>query len=109
MTQHAFERRAGLPEPGSVLGVNDKDESIGRLDVMLPQLPDFGLSAYIPHDEIAAVVSDFFAVEANGGDGVDFFAEQEAVDAGGLARIVQPEEDDPLFDAPGEEVHHTFT
>ena len=88
MTKHAFKRRAGLAEPGSVLGVHDKNEGICRLDVMLPQLANFGLPADVPQNEIAAVVSDFFAVEPDGGDGVDFFAEQEAIDAGGLARVV---------------------
>jgi len=56
---------------------------------MFPQLADFGLSSNVPHDKIAAIVRDFFAVEPDGGDGVDFFTEEQAVDAGSLARIVQ--------------------
>lgn len=69
-----FERRARLLEPRPILRIHDEDERIGRLHIMLPQLPYSALPPDIPHDQAVLVVLDLFRDEPDRRDGVDLAA-----------------------------------
>ena len=72
-----------------IVGVNDKDQTLGVLVVVAPERADLVLAADVPHGERNVLVLDRLDVEANGRDSGDDLAKLEFVQDGGLASGVE--------------------
>ena len=76
------------------------------LKVVLPQRPDLGLAADVPDGEADVVVLHGLHVEADGGERGDHLAQLHLVQHRGLARVVQPDHEDPAGGAGEQAVQH---
>ena len=64
-----------LIDPGSIIAVDDEDETLCAGEVVPPEGTDFVLSADVPDVELDVFVGDGLDVEADGGDGGDVLIE----------------------------------
>jgi len=80
--EHSLEFLTCLHNTISVIGVDDKDDALGVLEVMPPQRPNLVLTANIPHCELDVLVFNGFNVEADCGNGGDNFTELEFIHGG---------------------------
>lgn len=55
----------GHLEPISVAGVQDINDCLGVIVVVMPEVPEFGLSSNVPDSKLEALVVDFFDIEAD--------------------------------------------
>jgi hypothetical protein len=70
----------GLDHALAIIRVDDKDETLGVLEVVAPQRPDLVLTADVPHREADVFVFHSLDVEANCRNGRDNLAELEFVE-----------------------------
>jgi hypothetical protein len=64
LVEHALKLLTGLDDTITIVGVDDKDDTLGVLEVMSPQRTDLVLSSDIPHGELNVLVLDRLDVEA---------------------------------------------
>jgi hypothetical protein len=64
LVQHALQLLSGLDYTIAIVGVNDKNDTLGVLEVMSPQRSDLVLSTDIPHGELDILVLDSLDVES---------------------------------------------
>lgn len=62
--QHALELLSGLDNTIAIVAVDNKDDTLGVLEVMPPQGPDLVLSTNIPDGELDVLIFDRLNVEA---------------------------------------------
>ncbi len=64
LVQHALQFFASFNNPISIVGVDNKDDALGILEVVPPQRSDLVLPSHIPHGELNILVFDCLDVEA---------------------------------------------
>lgn len=89
LVEHLLQLLSGLGNTVSVIGVNNKDDALGVLEVVSPQRSDLVLSTDIPHGEGNVLVLDGLNVETNGWDGGDDLAKLQFVQDGGFTGGIQ--------------------
>lgn len=64
LIQHALKFLAGLDHTIAVITVDNKDNTLGVLEIMSPQRSDLVLSTHIPYCELNVLVFDSLDIEA---------------------------------------------
>lgn len=64
LVQHTLELFTGLDNTVAIVGINNKDDTLGVLEIMSPQRSDLVLSSDIPHGELNVLVLDGLDVES---------------------------------------------
>jgi hypothetical protein len=63
LVQHSLELLTGLNDTVAIVGVDNKDDTLGVLEVMPPERTNLVLTADIPHGELDVLVLDSLDVE----------------------------------------------
>ena len=104
LLQHLLELLVGLGDTFAIVGVNNKDETLGVLEVVAPQGTDLVLTSDIPHGERDVLVLNSLNVETNGGDGGDNLTQLQLVQDGGLTGSIKTNHKDTHLLLAGEEL-----
>lgn len=89
LVEHLLQLLSSLGDTVSIVGVNNKDDALGVLEVVSPQRSDLVLSTDIPHGERDVLVLDGLDVETNGRNGGDNLTELQFVQDGGFTGGIQ--------------------
>ena len=79
VAQHLLKFVSGLADTLSIVGIDNKDDSVGVCVVMSPQWTNLVLTSDVPHGKVHLLVLDGFNVEANGWDRCHVFIELQLV------------------------------
>ena len=92
LIQHAVQLIASLRSTTSVIGIDDKDQTLRVLEVVAPERTDLVLTSDIPHREVDVLVFHGLDVEPNRGNGCNDLTQLQFVQDGGLTGGVQADE-----------------
>lgn len=87
--KHALELFPCLDNTITIVGVDDKDDTLGILKVMSPEWADLVLATDIPDGKSNVLILDRLDIKANGRDGGHNFTELELVENGCLSSGVE--------------------
>lgn len=84
LVEHALKLFAGLNDTVTIVAIDDKDDTLGVLEVVSPEGTDLVLTTDIPDGELNVLVLDGLDVEADGRDSSDNLTKLELVENGGF-------------------------
>jgi len=101
LVEHALKFLTSLDNTISVVGVDNKDDTLGILKVMSPERSNLVLATNVPNCELDVLVLDGLNVETNRRNSGDNFTQLELVQDSGLSGSIKTNhQDSHLFLSP---------